>query len=566
MALTNERAARAGAPAAIERIVDTLAASRIKSAVAIVIVALACFLPGFNTLPPIDRDEARTAVATRAMEEIGSFAAPPVGDTTPVNTPVGINWLQAAVIAAIGEGADAPIWAYRLPSLGGCLAAALLTWWMALAFGRPRAALLAGLLFSASVLVVAEAHIGRANGVALAFIVLALGALARASMREADAAPGFLLPFLFWTGTGLAILFGGVFGPLIIAFSVASLSLRKRGVRWLGGLAPFPGIVWALILVSPWLAAIASFWSGKGTDPSLAPLLQIATDTSYPAPPGSYLLVSSATIWPLAAYFLLAIPWVLDNAKRRPAAFLLAAAIPYWLFLEAYPIKNLHYFLPVMAPLAVLAGLAIDEGKVPVRGAVRWLVAGGPFVWPLLLAGIVVVNLASGGNSAAYRPVPAFILSIAAGWLAARWLQSGRSPVASSIVSVVSALFLSLGLGGFLLPSLDIYRVAERTVAAGKAALDCPNPRFASVGFGEPSLVFAAGLRLQTLKGDAAADFLAAGPCRAAFVERRRQSLFAQRAEDLGLETEVRGDIHGVNIGDIKRLRVRVVVAKEPSR
>jgi hypothetical protein len=50
------------------------------------------------------------------------------------------------------------------------------------------------------------------------------------------------------------------------------------------------------------------------------------------------------------------------------------------------------------------------------------------------------------------------------------------------------------------------------------------------------------------------------------FVERRRQSLFAQRAEDLGLETEVRSDIHGVNVGDIKRLRVRVVIANEPPR
>ena len=62
-----------GGRAAVEAIVATLAGSRLASAVAIVIVALACMLPGFTTIPPIDREEPHFAQAVKRMMETGGY-------------------------------------------------------------------------------------------------------------------------------------------------------------------------------------------------------------------------------------------------------------------------------------------------------------------------------------------------------------------------------------------------------------------------------------------------------------------------------------------------------------
>ena len=55
------------------------------------------FLPGFFNIPPIDRDEARFAQATKQMVESGDFVDIRFQDDVRYKKPVGIYWLQAAV-------------------------------------------------------------------------------------------------------------------------------------------------------------------------------------------------------------------------------------------------------------------------------------------------------------------------------------------------------------------------------------------------------------------------------------------------------------------------------------
>ena len=70
-----ENAALNGGRAAIEAIVARLADLRLASAAAILIVALACMLPGIMTIPPIDREEPHFAQAVKRMVETGGTAA-----------------------------------------------------------------------------------------------------------------------------------------------------------------------------------------------------------------------------------------------------------------------------------------------------------------------------------------------------------------------------------------------------------------------------------------------------------------------------------------------------------
>ena len=111
----------------------------------LVLLSLACFLPGFSTLQPMDRDEPRYAQASKQMLETGDLVDIRFQDEARHKKPVGIYWLQSAAVA-IGEALGVPearttIALYRIPSLLGAIATVLLTYWAALAFFGRRGAL-----------------------------------------------------------------------------------------------------------------------------------------------------------------------------------------------------------------------------------------------------------------------------------------------------------------------------------------------------------------------------------------------------------------------------------------
>src|SRR5215475_11064635 len=149
----------------------------------LLLAAFLAFLPGFFQIPPVDRDEARFAQATKQMIESGDFVDIRFQEENRYKKPVGIYWLQAAVVktAEALRVADArtTIWLYRIPSLLGATGAVLLTYWAALAFVSRRAAVLAGLIMATSVLLGVEARLAKTDAMLLLTTTAAMGALAR---------------------------------------------------------------------------------------------------------------------------------------------------------------------------------------------------------------------------------------------------------------------------------------------------------------------------------------------------------------------------------------------------
>src|SRR5215813_11062183 len=131
-------------------LVDRAAGSHRRACLLLAIVALLAFLPGFFNIPPVDRDEARFAQATKQMLETGDFVDIRFQDDVRYKKPVGIYWMQAAAVqtaSALGLARpQARIWVYRIPSLIGAIGAVLLTYWTALAFVTRRGAILAALI------------------------------------------------------------------------------------------------------------------------------------------------------------------------------------------------------------------------------------------------------------------------------------------------------------------------------------------------------------------------------------------------------------------------------------
>src|SRR5580765_4718804 len=99
------------------------------------LLCLLAWLPGFFTLPALDRDESRFAQASKQMLETGNFIDIQQGYEKRYKKPVGIYWMQAATTAAIdavrGNHVHDDIWTYRTVSFLGAFAAVALTYWTA---------------------------------------------------------------------------------------------------------------------------------------------------------------------------------------------------------------------------------------------------------------------------------------------------------------------------------------------------------------------------------------------------------------------------------------------------
>ena len=133
-------------PRGLSAVLDYAGASHRRARHWLIVFCLIAFLPGFFQIPPVDRDEARFAQATKQMLESGEYVDIRFQDEVRYKKPVGIYWLQAAG-GESGRGASAS--RRRAPPSGstGCrrclraIGAVLLTYWTALAFvGAPRRA------------------------------------------------------------------------------------------------------------------------------------------------------------------------------------------------------------------------------------------------------------------------------------------------------------------------------------------------------------------------------------------------------------------------------------------
>src|SRR5947209_10020519 len=132
MAVTADKRRERASARSLKTIIDFAVGSHARALAVLLAVALLGFLPGFSSIPPIDRDEARFAQATKQMVESGDYVDIRFQDEVRYKKPVGVYWLQAAVVktaSALGfQRALTTIWLYRIPSLVGAVAAVLLTY------------------------------------------------------------------------------------------------------------------------------------------------------------------------------------------------------------------------------------------------------------------------------------------------------------------------------------------------------------------------------------------------------------------------------------------------------
>ena len=546
------------------RLIDFVTADHARAVAFLVLCGLLLFLPGFFTIPPIDRDEARFAQATKQMVETGDYVDIRFQDEVRYKKPVGIYWMQAAAVhtaTALGlPKAQLRIWVYRVPSLIGAIGAVLLTYWTALAFVTRRGAVLAGLMMCSAVLLGVEARLAKTDAMLLLTVVAAMGALARVYLSwqrgEDPVHPPWNWPIIFWTALAGGILLKGPLILMFVGLTIVMLSILDRDASWLWRMRPVWGLMWMLVLVLPWFVAI--YWRAGETffTDSLGGdmLSKLSAQESHGAPPGVYLLLFWITFWPGAPLAVMAAPAVW-RARREPGAqFLLAWLVPSWIVFELVLTKLPHYVLPLYPAVAILTVGALERQVLSrswlTRGSAWW------FLIPAFASIIAVVAAIKVTRQPVFLAWP-FVAGASIFGLFAWWLYEDSRAERSLLNAFAAAAFLAFAIYGAVLPSLTpLFPSAE--IARALRNVVCVGPKAAAAGFHEPSLVFMTDTSTLLTDGSGAADFLNQGSCRFALVEQRSERAFVQRAEAIGLRYNVATRIEGYNISQGRPVSISI--------
>ena len=530
---------------------EALAAARPRAA--LVLLCLVLYLPGFSTVPALDRDEARFAQASRQMVESGDYVNIRVGLEERNKKPVGIHWAQVAVVhalEAVGIPARAEIFAYRVPSMLGAILAVLATFSFGRALVGRRPALLGAAMLAACMVLLVETHIAKTDAALLATVAATMGLFGLAYLR-----PGAFTArqaAAFWGVLGVSILLKGPVGPMVPLLTGITLALMDRGAPWLRALRPAWGVPLMLALAAPWMIAIGIATEGRFFAQALGDdmIAKVAGgEERHWGPPGYY----------LAAFFIAAFPsaWMVVPALRQawgqrtlPATrFLLAWLVPSWLVFEAVATKLPHYTLPSYPALMLLiAAWAMDPLRLLPGRWLLWAMRAallGVALGMGVLAVLAPTLLDGRVPWAAWLVLPlALLLGVAVlrACAAGLWARGAA-------LGVVLAIPLYAAVLGGVLPRIEAMWIAPRLQAAlARVSPGLPPERFGIVGHAEPSTLFAIGGALRLLpSGPAAAAFLADAPGRVVAVGSRQEAAFQGDAAARGLRLQELATVSGYN-------------------
>ena len=520
----------------------------------LLLICVLAWLPGFFTLPPLDRDESRFAQATKQMLETGDFVDINLGGVPRYEKPAGIYWLQAASTAVLGAGARDSIWTYRIPSLLGALAAVAATFWLVRSFAGVEAAFAAGLILGLSVLLMSEAKIAKTDAVLLGCTAAAQAVILRTYLA-ARASPHADSPklaelLLGWAAFGLGVL---IKGPVIAAVCVASviaIVVWDRDWRWLARLRPLMGFALACLIVLPWAIAIGIASHGAFYQKSLGQDFAgklMGDQESHGAPPGYFTLLSSAIFWPGSLLLLPGLVYGIAKRHEPAVRYLLVWAATTWLIFEFAPTKLPHYVLPAFPALAALSALWLTAGAQSTK-AMR-------IAQQVSLALFVVVGLAlvaflvwapqRFGNGTPWWLYAGAVLGGMTVTAVVPPVLRGRLSTGAALAALSAVILYSVA--GFLtVPRLTDLWLSPRLAEAVARHAQAGDPPVVTAGYAEPSIAFLLGTKTGLDDGPGAGRS-AASTGGLALIASDQQAAFLASVEGAGARANALEEINGLN-------------------
>ena len=516
------------------------------------VVAFFAVLPGLIAFPVMDRDEARFAQASAQMLETGDIVSINLQDAPRFKKPVGIHWLQSLSVRTLSSVESRQIWAYRIPSLLGAMAAAAACAWGATPFLGSTGGTVSGSLLGASLILSTEGFLATTDAAlcgAITLMMAALGRIYASTKGEAIARSG--TRWVFWAGMAASILLKGPIGPLVAGLTLVALWAWDRKAAWMSSLGWTWGAALVLLVVGPWAWAITvttdgSFWTGAVMGDMLSKVA--SGQESHGAPPGLHTVLAPLLLFP--GTVLLPAGLVLGWRMREQTGvrFALCWLVPAWIVFELTPTKLPHYPLPLYGALCWLMAAALQQ---PIEKWPKIIGAVLAALMALLLtgAGVYVATQDGSGSSLGWAIFAGVLLiaAAAAGVVMILFERRALPALGAALgLGILGHDALAAGLG----PSLQPLWVSNRTAAAVKrAGIDprngvTPGP-IAVAGFEEDSIVFLLGTRTEHGSGEVAAAAISEG--RPAVVEAHEMKEFQEALRAQEARAALVGEVKGLD-------------------
>ena len=586
---------------------------------ALLVLMAGVVLPGIATLPPMDRDEARFAQASRQMLESGDFVTVRFQHELRAKKPIGIYWLQSASASIFGKDHIA---SYRIPSFLASVGIVFGVYFFGLRLMSPMSAFLAAMCMGTSLILATEARLAKTDAVLTLLILIqqyALWVIYHTSQKARYVSGRWAA--LMWGACGLGILVKGPIAPAILLLTAISLILTQR--TWISGMRPLLGLIIVSAIVMPWALLVSADTGGAFLTEAIGRdfLGKLRSgQESHAAPPLAHLALLPIVFYPASLLIPRAVAMFWHSRGQTQHAndppdskknsdwlrFMLAWIVPFWLVLEVTPTKLPHYTLPLMPAIALLVShFALlpntppkNKAKINAKASFRmrnlafaekylvqlggWL--GVAWQYAALMAGCVIAvifmlvllidwqTLARGrglsldftsiaqidsGFGVAIIALLFAITTLGYGW---QWLKYRQSH-SLIFMLVAAALFHSISLGG-VLPSMRHFHLSPAIDKALTQAGLSHNP-IAAAGYHEPSLVFLLGRDVLLFSPRDAALFLAESSDGVAIVEARTRREFNRTANAVGVRLGWHGTIRGFNYSNGKTAQLLIYTVSE---
>ncbi len=542
---------------------------------ALIFLILVGIFSGQNSIPPIDRDEARFAQASRQMVQSNDYVNVKFQDEIRAKKPIGIYWLQAFSTKVFGSE---EIGSFRVPSLLSALISIFFIGLLTRLIFPLYQTIIVTLLFSSTITFMGEAHLAKTDATLLCltciqqYYVLKLILDKKNSFRVK-----YLYPVIIWFAFSFGVL---VKGPLSFAILIPTVILFcyfQKSIDLIRKLKPIIGIIICAFVILPWFFAIQEATQGvflqKALNEDFFSKLQSGQE-GHGALPGTHLLILSVAIWPIATFLPCLILFCMENKNNIVVQFLISWIVPFWIIIEIIPTKLFHYSLPVLPAISILAIGGMFQFKSNIKKIQNTLLKNIIYFSSVLFgSGGVILGIGlfytcykfniDKDFSITFLTILIILITIAVFSLSLLLIFNLKAindisrkyfynlPLA---IIALGAMFNIINFN-FIIPKLDYLFPSK--ILANKIELINPET-ITSAGYHEPSLVFLLKGNVLLSKPHEAAIFMAEGKKNICLIEKSSLGEFLEATKELNLKIKKVDTVRGYNIAKGRHVEINI--------
>ncbi len=485
----------------------------VKELIILLLLSISLFFSSINSLPVLDRDEARYVQATKQMVESNNYLSIKFQEDYRSKKPIGIYWLQAFSINLLAnvsqtknfkyEVLNDSIWKYRIISASAVLLTVLFLYLVSKNIISREASFNACLILASSLLVIAEAHIAKTDSILLLLSTVIFITLFKYYNRINE--KNIFNFFLLWGSLGLSVLIKGPIILLLFFISILLVSLIEKNINCIKNIRPFLGILLVIFISIPWyffmpIEEQKNFLQESFFHDFLGKVISV--QERHGAFPGFYLISLLIFFFPFSIFFIPLISFLKASLKNKNILFLLCWALPCLIIMEFIPTKLPHYILPIYPAIAIIMGLMLANIKSYSKLFYTKMAYFGYFIYFLISNGLLLIIFKANymyGQINIINILYYFILFILNNLVFIFIFKKQIKNTFYFLVFYSNAFSIIIYM--LIIPSLTMLWTSRNIVLSLKNNEYTENKNtIATLGYNEPSLVFEVGTNIKVFK------------------------------------------------------------------